>query len=87
MPTILSFYLVWIAYQLKIPQDKINEMIGNVVVDFVIGLIPFLGAVGDVFFKANTKNLKILKKYYVPTIDGEIINATTLTPSVYKTAK
>ncbi len=84
LPTLLSFYLVWIGYRIKVPQDKINEMIGNVILDFVIGLIPFLGAVGDIFYKANSKNLKILKQYYNPTIEGEIIKSSTLTPAVYK---
>ena len=84
LPTLLSLYLVWIAYRIKVPQDKINEMIGNVVLDFVIGLVPFIGAVGDVFFKANSKNLKILKRYYNPTIDGEILASSTLQPQIYR---
>lgn len=82
IPTLLSLYLVWIAYRIRVPQKKINEMIGNVVLDFVIGLIPFIGALGDVFYKANSKNLKILKQYYSPTIEGEIIASSSLQPQV-----
>lgn len=82
--TALSFYLVWIAYRIRVPQDKIHEMVGNIIMDFVIGLIPFLGAVGDVFYKANSKNLKILKQYYKPAVEGEILSSSALAPSIYR---
>jgi hypothetical protein len=59
-----SFYLVWIGLKLKIPRDKIAEMIGNIFLDFLIGAVPVLGTIGDVFYKSNLKNLKILKQYY-----------------------
>ena len=80
----VSFYLVWIGYRIHVPENKIHEMIGNVIFDFIIGLIPFLGTVGDVFYKANSKNLKIIKTYYTPAVEGEIIRSSTLTPAIYK---
>lgn len=60
---LISLYLIWIAGQMKLPQEKIREMIRNVLLDFAIGAVPILGTVGDFFFKANSKNLKILKEY------------------------
>lgn len=83
LAALVSFYLVWIAYQIKVPEYKIHEMIGNVIFDFIIGLIPFIGAVGDVFYKANSKNLKIIKTYYTPSVEGEILTGA-LTPSIYR---
>ncbi len=63
IPIILSFYLVWIAVQLRLPDDKISLMIRNIVIDFFIGIIPLIGDVGDFFYKSNTKNLQIIKTY------------------------
>lgn len=71
---LIALYLVWIAIQIRVPQHKIAEMIFNVVIDFLIGLVPVLGEVGDLLFRANEKNMKILERYYVPVTEGEIIN-------------
>lgn len=63
--TMLSFYIVWVAKELQVPQKHINKMIGNIMTDFLIGLVPFVGDIADFAFKANVKNLEILKKYAV----------------------
>lgn len=82
--TALSFYLVWIAYQINIPEARIHEMIGNIIFDFIIGLIPVIGEIGDMFYKSNTKNLKILRAYYKPVSEAEIISGGRLTPAIYR---
>jgi hypothetical protein len=58
----VSTYIVWIGIQMKLPRRKIYRMIGNVLLDFIIGAIPLVGDVGDFVIKANTKNIKILKE-------------------------
>ncbi|MFN0034585.1 MAG: DUF4112 domain-containing protein [Saprospiraceae bacterium] len=40
------------------------RMLFNVVLDAVIGIIPFLGDLFDFGFKANRRNVDLLKKYY-----------------------
>lgn len=65
---ILSFYLVWIAAQYKLPTSKILLMIGNITLYFLVGLIPVLGDLTDFVYKPNTKNLAILKKSIPATI-------------------
>lgn len=69
----MSFYLVWIAIHMKLPQEKILEMIGNIIVDFLIGLFPVVGDITDIVFKANTKNMKILEEFSAGTIEGEVV--------------
>ncbi len=68
----ISFYLVWIGIHLKLPQEKIIEMVGNVLVDFFLGIIPVVGDFADVAYRANTKNLKILETY-TSVIEGEMV--------------
>lgn len=36
----------------------------NICVDGLIGAIPLLGQVSDFYFKANTRNIKLLKEHY-----------------------
>jgi hypothetical protein len=38
-------------------------MAGNVGVDWLLGLIPWVGAIPDFFFRSNTRNLKIIKRH------------------------
>ena len=70
----LSAYIIWIAYQMKVPAHEIGRMWKNVFFDFVLGVIPFIGDVSDFFFKANMKNLAILEKYSKAEtiIEGEL---------------
>ena len=41
----------------------LSKMIMNVVIDFLIGLVPFIGDLADAFFRCNTKNAVLLEKY------------------------
>jgi hypothetical protein len=59
----LSLYLVWVAYKLRLPQNKILEMFGNIFLSFIIGLIPVLGDFSYLAIRPNMKNLAILKQY------------------------
>jgi hypothetical protein len=40
-------------------------MVINVLIDAVIGSIPVLGNIFDFFYKANNRNIRLMKKYYV----------------------
>lgn len=52
--------------RLKVPKIILMRMLVNALTDAVIGAIPFVGMVGDVFFRANTKNLALLERHAVP---------------------
>ncbi len=59
----LASYIIWEARQLGLPRWKIARMIGNVAADTAVGAIPFAGDVFDVFFRANRRNMKILRDH------------------------
>lgn len=69
----LSFYLVWIAIQMKLPKEKIIQMIWNITINFILGIIPVIGELTYLFRKANLKNLKILQDHMINhgVIEGE----------------
>lgn len=58
----VSFYIVWRAAQAGISLFTILRMIFNVVVDMVIGVVPVLGDVADIGWRANRKNIRLLQK-------------------------
>lgn len=59
----LSSYLVWEARRLGLPRRKIMRMIGNVAFDTAIGAVPLLGDAADVLFKANRRNMRIIREH------------------------
>jgi hypothetical protein len=59
----LGAYIVWEAKNLGMSRTEIARMAGNVGVDWVLGLIPWVGAIPDFFFRSNTRNLRIIKRH------------------------
>jgi hypothetical protein len=74
----LGSYMAWEARNLGMTKWQIGRMAGNIGVDWLLGLIPFVGAVPDFFFRSNTRNLRMIKRHldkHHPagaTIEGEI---------------
>lgn len=61
--TCASLWIVYEGHKAGLPPGKIARMLANVGVDFGIDIIPFLGSFVDWFFRANVKNVNIMKKY------------------------
>lgn len=60
---LISSYLIWEAKQLGAPRWLIARMIGNMAIDSTIGAIPVLGDAFDVMFRANMKNMALLRRH------------------------
>jgi hypothetical protein len=59
----LGAYIVWEGRNVGMSKWQLSRMAGNVGVDWLLGLIPWVGAVPDFFFRSNTRNLKMIKKH------------------------
>ena len=59
----MGAYLAWEARNLGMSKNQVARMAGNLGVDWVLGLIPFVGAIPDFFFRSNTRNLRIIKRH------------------------
>ncbi|RFU24831.1 hypothetical protein B7463_g11504, partial [Scytalidium lignicola] len=46
-----------------LPANVRMKMYINIIVDFGIGLVPFLGDIADALFRANTRNAVVLEKH------------------------
>lgn len=60
---VLGAYMTWEARNLNMSGWQMARMGGNVGVDWLLGLIPVIGAVPDFFFRSNTRNLRIIKRH------------------------
>ena len=59
----IGAYLAWEARNLGMSKWNIARMGGNIGVDWLLGMIPLVGAIPDFFFRSNTRNLKIIKRH------------------------
>jgi hypothetical protein len=60
---VLGAYMAWEARNLGMSKWQITRMGGNIGVDFLLGLIPWVGAIPDLFFRSNSRNLRIIKRH------------------------
>ena len=59
---LMGLYLVWEAHNLGASRLTLARMLANVGIDAVIGSVPLAGDVFDIFFRSNSRNLKLLKR-------------------------
>ncbi len=62
------------AVRLRAPVSVLARMVGNYVVDWLLGLLPFVGAFLDAAFRSNHKNFRLLERTIA---DKEQIRRTT----------
>jgi Domain of unknown function (DUF4112) len=60
---IVSVLLIAKSLKYGVPHDVIARMLGNVLFDFVLGAVPIAGDVADMWFRANLRNVAILREY------------------------
>lgn len=57
----LGSYIAWEARNLGMSKWQITRMAGNIGFDMLLGAIPWVGAIPDLFFRSNSRNLRIIK--------------------------
>lgn len=62
LTTAMSVYFMWEANRLGVSKWTLWRMLGNVGIDFVVGAVPLVGDLFDMAWRANRKNLALLKK-------------------------
>jgi hypothetical protein len=59
----LGAWMLWEARNLGMSKWQMTRMGANIGFDTLLGMIPFLGAIPDFFFRSNTRNLRIIKRH------------------------
>jgi hypothetical protein len=57
----ISSYIIWEARRIGVSRLTLARMLGNSLVDMTFGAVPVVGDIFDVAFKANLRNLALLK--------------------------
>lgn len=60
---VLGSYIAWEARNLGLSKWQVARMAGNIGFDMLLGAIPWIGAIPDLFFRSNTRNLRIIKRH------------------------
>ncbi len=63
LATAFSLWLVREARALGAPWYVTARMLGNVAVDGVVGMVPLAGDAFDVLFRANMRNVRLLRRW------------------------
>ncbi len=62
---VVSLHIISKARKLGAPKAILSKMmIWNVVIDTAVGAVPGVGHVFDAFWKANRKNIDLIKRHY-----------------------
>jgi hypothetical protein len=59
----IGLYVVWRGSRLGLPRVVVARMLANSLIDLAIGSIPFIGDAFDLWFKANSRNLAIIRRH------------------------
>lgn len=63
---LLSAYVVYEGARLGMPPRVLAKMGGNVLLETIVGAVPFLGDLFDFVWQANTRNLALIEQHYRP---------------------
>ena len=63
LAAVIGSYLAWEARNLGMPRSTMVRMAGSIGFDALLGAIPWIGAIPDLFFRSNTRNLRLIKQH------------------------
>jgi hypothetical protein len=63
---IISLFVVYESARLGLPVRVLGRMVGNILIEAVVGTVPLFGDVFDAFWKANARNAQLLDRHYQP---------------------
>jgi Domain of unknown function (DUF4112) len=59
----LAAYLIYEAWRLGIPTSTLLRMVANLGIDTAVGIVPLVGDLLDLGFKANRRNVRLLHRH------------------------
>jgi hypothetical protein len=65
--SLLSCYLLYEASRLGVPRLLLMRMAANVALEGLVGAVPVAGDAFDVFFRANRRNVALLRQHFART--------------------
>jgi hypothetical protein len=60
----VGLYIVNEARRLGVPPDKLARMVSNIAMDAVVGSVPVVGDLFDVYFKSHRRNVDMIIDHF-----------------------
>jgi hypothetical protein len=60
----IGLYIVNEARRLGVPKEKLTRMVGNIAMDAVVGSVPLVGDLFDVYFKSHRRNVDMIIDHF-----------------------
>lgn len=73
----VSISLIARSLKYGVPREIIARMLGNVLFDLLLGAIPGVGDVADMWFRSNARNVELLREF----LGDEARNTIDVTPT------
>lgn len=67
LTSLLSLYILHAAGRHGLPRTAVLRMAVNLIIDLTLGAIPIFGDVFDIFWRANEKNVALLRRHLTTT--------------------
>jgi len=61
-----SVMVLYRAFRLGVPRVVLTRMMLNILIDLVVGVVPFVGDLIDVVWRSNTMNMALLERHERP---------------------
>ncbi|MFC4313252.1 DUF4112 domain-containing protein [Steroidobacter flavus] len=65
---LISAYIINEARGMGAPRSVLLRMMSNVMIDTVVGAVPFAGDIFDAAYKSNSRNLALLARYHLDPV-------------------
>lgn len=65
---VISAFIINEARGMGAPRSVLLRMMSNVMIETIVGAIPFAGDIFDAAYKANTRNLALLARYQLDPV-------------------
>ena len=74
---VVSISMIVQSLKYGIPREIIAQMLGNVLLDLLIGALPGIGDFADMWFRSNLRNAALLREY----LEADAANTIDVTPT------
>jgi hypothetical protein len=65
---VFTVILLGTALKMRVPAVVVARMVLNAGIDMLLGLVPIAGDIGDVFWKADLRNMALLERHARPGV-------------------
>ena len=62
LTSLASFYILFAGVRYGVPKITLLRMAFNIGLDYLVGMIPFVGDAFDFFWKANRRNMDLIRE-------------------------